>query len=59
MATKIEYLDGKRLYGTIGLGIKNLIAHQQTLDEIHWSLKSKFVCGPNHTLVDETKLEIL
>ena len=35
MATKIEYLDGKRLYGTIGLGIKNLIAHQKTLDEIN------------------------
>ena len=35
MTTKIEYLDGKRLYGTIGLGIKNLIAHQKTLDEIN------------------------
>ena len=35
MATKIEYLDGKRLYGAIGIGIKNLIAHQKTLDEIN------------------------
>ena len=35
MATKIEYLDGKRLYGAISIGIKNLIAHQKTLDEIN------------------------
>ena len=35
MVNKIEYLDGKRLYDAIGIGIKNLIAHQKTLDEIN------------------------
>ena len=32
---KIEYLDGQRLYNAISIGIKNLIAHQKTLDEIN------------------------
>ena len=35
MVNKIEYLDGKRLYGAIEIGIKNLIVHQKTLDEIN------------------------
>ena len=35
MATKIEYLDGKRLYNAIIIGIKNLVLHQKTLDEIN------------------------
>ena len=32
---KIEYLNGDRLYQAISIGIKNLIAHQKTLDEIN------------------------
>ena len=35
MATKIEYLDGQRLYNAIIVGIKNLVLHQKTLDEIN------------------------
>ena len=33
--SKIEYLDGKRLYNAIVIGIKNLVLHQKTLDEIN------------------------
>ena len=35
METKIEYLDGNRLYNAVAIGIKNLIVHQKTLDEIN------------------------
>ena len=35
MMKKIKYLDGKQLYNIISIGIKNLTAHQKTLDEIN------------------------
>tara|TARA_B110000438_G_scaffold303144_1_gene363360 strand:+ start:1628 stop:3442 length:1815 start_codon:yes stop_codon:yes gene_type:complete len=35
MIKKIKYLDGKQLYDVISIGIKNLIVHQKTLDEIN------------------------
>jgi len=35
MINKIKILNGPQLYNTISLGIKNLIAHQKTLDEIN------------------------
>jgi len=35
MINKIENLDGQKLYNTISIGIKNLIIHQKTLDEIN------------------------
>ena len=35
MIKKIKYLDGPQLYNTISFGIKNLIVHQKTLDEIN------------------------
>ena len=35
MINKVQYLDGEKLYNAISIGIKNLIVHQKTLDEIN------------------------
>ena len=35
MAIQIKYVDGKRLYKGVSDGIRNLILHQKTLDEIN------------------------
>ena len=35
MANKFKQLTGDELYTSIAIGIKNLITHQKTLDEIN------------------------